>query len=176
MRLGWSTELPVIQCSSSRTTPSTIQHYYTLVKDEKGLDPALDKIDLLVDHFLQTSGGRPALVFIHRGAKIDHFVWNLRRRGMRVVALYEKMNNSEEYREFLARFQAGQIQLAVGTEETVRGLDFPGCGQCTLWRSPAPPKSTSTCVGGLGVWGGQGRQLYSCLAVRCHASFDTMPS
>lgn len=123
MRLGWSAELPVIQCSSSRTTPAVIEHHYMLVKDEK--NSVLDKIDLLVNHCLHASGGQPALVFIHRGAKIDQFVWNLRSRGVRVVALYEKMNDSEEYKEFLERFQAGQIQLAVGTEETVRGLDFP---------------------------------------------------
>ena len=123
LRLGWPSELPVIQCSSSTTTPTVIQHHYMLVKDEK--NSVLDKIDLLVDHFVHAGGGQPALVFIHRGAKIDQFVWNLRSRGMRVVALYEKMNDSEEYKEFLERFQAGQIQLAVGTEETVRGLDFP---------------------------------------------------
>ena len=123
VRLGWSAELPVIQCSSSRTTPTVIQHHYMLVKDEK--NSVLDKTDLLVDHLVRASGGHPALVFIHRGAKIDQFVWNLRSRGVRVVALYEKMTDSEEYKEFLERFQTGQIQLAVGTEETVRGLDFP---------------------------------------------------
>ena len=159
VRLGWSTELPVIQCSSSRTTPSTIQHYYMLVKDEKGLDPALDKIDLLVDHFLQTSGGRPALVFIHRGAKIDHFVWNLRRRGMRVVALYEKMNDSEEYREFLARFQAGQIQLAVGTEETVRGLDFPWVRTVYLMEVPRTAQEYLHLCGRVGRVGRAGQAV-----------------
>ena len=121
--LGWSTEFPVIQCSTSRTTPSVIQHHYMIVKNKE--NAVLDKIDLLVNHFLHANDGQPGLVFIHRGAKIDRFVWNLRRKGLRVVALYEKMNDSEEYEEFLTRFQAGEIQLAVGTEETVRGLDFP---------------------------------------------------
>ena len=128
-----------------------------LVKDEK--DSVLDKIDLLVNHFLRANEGLPGLVFIHRGAKIDRFVWNLRRRSLRVVALYEKMNDSEEYQEFLTRFQAGEIQLAVGTEETVRGLDFPWVRTVYIMEAPRTAQEYLHLCGRVGRVGRAGQAV-----------------
>lgn len=65
-------------------------------------------------------------MFIHRLHSVDSFVWQLRELDLNAVALYKKVANQdhEEYRKFLSDFQTGQINVVVGTEETVRGLDF----------------------------------------------------
>ena len=157
LRIGWSADVPIIQCSSSRTTPSTIQHQYLLVKEDTG--SIQDKVKLLVDHFLQVGGGQPALVFIHRGAKIDQFVWSLRKQGLRVVALYEKTRDSDEYKDFLARFKSGQIQLAVGTEETVRGLDFPWVHTVYLMEVPRTAQEYLHLCGRVGRVGRAGQAV-----------------
>ena len=72
------------------------------------------------------SGQKSALVFIHRLQSVDSFVWELRELGINAVALYKQAANQdhEEYQKFLTDFQTGKINVVVGTEETVRGLDF----------------------------------------------------
>lgn len=72
------------------------------------------------------SGQKSALVFIHRLQSVDSFVWELKELGINAVALYKQVANQdhEEYKKFLTDFRTGKINVVVGTEETVRGLDF----------------------------------------------------
>ena len=85
--------------------------------------PGGDKLETLVAHF-KKSGEKSALVFIHRGAPIDRFVHAVRKHNLATTPLYKQTTSSSEYSEFLKDFKSGRIQLAVATEETVRGLDF----------------------------------------------------
>ena len=65
-------------------------------------------------------------MFIHRLQSVDTFVWELRDLGINAVALYQKVANQdhEQHKQFLSQFRTGEINVVVGTEETVRGLDF----------------------------------------------------
>ena len=119
-RLGWKGRLNHVQCSTSRQVPSSIQHYFLPLQ----ADSQEDVVDTFAG-LLQRSGERSSLLFIHRNSGIDKFVRVLRRRGLRTVALYEKTFEQKEFVDFLDMFKSGEIQVAVGTEESVRGLDFP---------------------------------------------------
>lgn len=80
----------------------------------------------VLNRIFRESGQKSALVFIHRLQSVESFVWELRELGINAVALYKMVANQdhEEYKKFLSEFQTGQINVVVGTEETVRGLDF----------------------------------------------------
>ena len=86
----------------------------------------LTYVDYVFHRVFRESGQKSGLVFIHRLQSVDDFVWELRDLGLNAVALYQKVANQdpEEYEKFLTEFQTGQINVVVGTEETVRGLDF----------------------------------------------------
>ena len=83
-------------------------------------------IESLLFRVFKESGQKSALVFIHRLYSVDKFVWELRDLGLKAVALYKKVasQDSETFKEFLHQFRSGKIDIVVGTEETVRGLDF----------------------------------------------------
>ena len=54
------------------------------------------------------------------------------------MALYKKVANQdpEEFKEFLTQFRNGEIDIVVGTEETVRGLDFRNLDHVYLMEVP----------------------------------------
>ena len=54
------------------------------------------------------------------------FVEELRRLGIKAVALYQEIAGQDpvKFEKFMFQFHSGEIQIVVGTEETVRGLDF----------------------------------------------------
>ena len=58
--------------------------------------------------------------------------------GLNAVALYRKVANQdpEEFEQFLMQFRTGQIDIVVGTEETVRGLDFKDLDHVYLMEVP----------------------------------------
>ena len=84
------------------------------------------------------SNQKSALVFIHRLHSVDSFVWELRDLGLNAVALYRKVANQdpEEFEQFLMQFRTGQTDIVVGTEETVRGLDFKDLDHVYLMEVP----------------------------------------
>lgn len=86
-----------------------------------------------MDHF-KSSGEKSALVFIHRGAPISRFLYDLKSRGFKAVALHENINH---YTKFLEDFKSGEVELVVATEETVRGLDFTWLN--TVYLMVVPP-------------------------------------
>ena len=77
-------------------------------------------------------------MFIHRLHSVDAFVWELCELGINAVALYQKVSNQDpvEFEHFLSQFQSGEIQIVVGTEETVRGLDFKDLDHVYLTEVP----------------------------------------
>ena len=79
-----------------------------------------------------------ALVFIHRKHSVDDFVWELKELGMNAVALYQQVanQNTGEFEKFLKDFRTGKIQVVVGNEETVRGLDFKELDHVYLMEVP----------------------------------------
>jgi superfamily II DNA/RNA helicase len=58
--------------------------------------------------------------------------------GLKAVALYKKVASQDphNHEQFLADFHSGKFQLVVGTEETVRGLDFKDLEHVYLMEVP----------------------------------------
>lgn len=129
--LGWKGALQMVQCSTSREVPPNIEHHYLPLQT----DSQDDVVNTLV-HLFRQNKEPSSLVFIHRESGIDRFVIKLREKGLRTVALYEKTFESGEFADFVEMFKSGEVQLAVGTEETVRGLDFPWVGSVYLTEVP----------------------------------------
>lgn len=123
--IGWGDHVKLVQSSTLEgwpcKVPPCIKHQYVICDESVGLT----KAQALARVFRESSQ-KSGLVFIHRLLSVDDFVWELRDLGLNAVALYQKVANQdpEEYEKFLAEFQTGQINIVVGTEETVRGLDF----------------------------------------------------
>ena len=93
---------------------------------------------LICFRIFRESNQKSALVFIHRLHSVDSFVWELRDLGLNAVALYRKVANQdpEEFEQFLMQFRTGRIDIVVGTEETVRGLDFKDLDHVYLMEVP----------------------------------------
>ena len=106
----------------------------------------------------QSSNQKSALVFIHRNLSVDDFVWELRYLGFQAVALYRKIasQNPTAHQQFLADFHSGRIQLVVGTEETVRGLDFKDLEHVYLLEVPKNVEEYLHLAGRVGRQGKEG--------------------
>ena len=140
--IGWQSDIQFVSTNTPSTightakltAPSSIQHRYALC------DPTdrMVKMDKLVECFL-ANGEKSALVFIHKEASVTKFVEGINKRGVKAVPLYKQFLNHEDYSQFLAEFKSGKIQLAVGTEETVRGLDFTWLN--TVYLTEVPTKA-----------------------------------
>ena len=126
--MGWGPE-PAVVTTEDRdnrlVSPNSIDHCFLPCygSEEQQHPEGYDKLDMLVNHF-RAGNEKCALIFIHRNAPISQFVYDLRKRGIVAEALHENCLNPSQYRLFLEDFKAGKIEMVVGTEETVRGLDF----------------------------------------------------
>ena len=130
LNLGWENPLQTITTTeSAKQVPSSISHGHILCNEseEKGVE--------LVRHFKE-GGYTSALVFIHRDASIMKFTEELRDLGVVAVPLYSSLDNPNKLSNFLSKFETGKVQLIVGNEETVRGLDFPFLGVVYLTEVP----------------------------------------
>lgn len=116
--MGWGDFFADIICTAPLAIPEGIKHCYA-VADEAG--GGLNKMDLLVKLF-QESHENSALVFIHSQARIDQFTYELRNRGFTADPLYK--HSAGDFSLFMEDFKQGKINFVIGTEETVRGLDF----------------------------------------------------
>ena len=120
---GWG-EVPniitTVESSERMRIPDTISHEVIKCGDD-------NKIDVLVSHFNKVKrerGEGRALVFIHRDSSINQFMSELAEKDIKHRALYKEVMDINKYRSFLRKFKNGDIEMVVGTEETVRGLDF----------------------------------------------------
>lgn len=163
--LGWGDHPKIVRISeiiTSRTlvTPSTIQHSYIECDDTSvcKVSGHMDKIDILIEHF-RSSGEKSALVFIHRGAPISQFVYELQKQKVRVEALHENVKGSTQYSKFLKAFETGEIELVVATEETVRGLDFSWLNTVYLLEIPRTANEYLHLCGRVGRVGRSGRAV-----------------
>ncbi|KAK2570818.1 RNA helicase CrhR [Acropora cervicornis] len=135
--LGWGDHVTVIQSPSfegkRRNIPSCIKHQYVVFDDSFGGTKAQT-----LARIFRESNQKAALVFVHRLHSVDSFVWELRDLGLNAVALYKKVadQNPEQFQEFLEQFRTGQIEIVVGNEETVRGLDFKELDHVYLMEVP----------------------------------------
>ena len=152
--LGWKGRLEHVQCSMSREVPSGIQHHFLPLQ----ADSQEDVVDALAG-LLRRSAERSSLLFIHRNSGIDNFVRMLRKRGLRTVALYEKTFEQKEFVDFLDMFKNGEIQVAVGTEESVRGLDFPWIRTVYLTEVPRSSEEYLHLCGRVGRMNNPGRAV-----------------
>ncbi len=163
--LGWGDHPKIIRVSEIITDnplilPSTIQHCYLECDDTstRKTREHRDKIDALIEHF-QSSGDKSALVFIHRGAPITQFVYQLQKRKIRVEALHENVKESNQYSKFLKAFESGEIELVIATEETVRGLDFPWLSTVYVLEVPRTANEYLHLCGRVGRVGRRGRAV-----------------
>lgn len=135
--LGWGDHVTVIQSPSfvgkQRNIPSCIKHQYVVFDDSFGRTKAQ-----ILARIFRESKQKSALVFIHRLHSVDNFVWELRDLGLNAVALYKKVadQDPEKFKEFLEHFRTGKIDIVVGNEETVRGLDFKELDHVYLMEVP----------------------------------------
>lgn len=135
--LGWGDHVTVIQSPSfegkRRNIPSCIKHQFVVFDDSFGGTKAQT-----LARIFRESNQKAALVFVHRLHSVDSFVWELRDLGLNAVALYKKVadQNPEQFQEFLEQFRTGQIEIVVGNEETVRGLDFKELDHVYLMEVP----------------------------------------
>lgn len=143
VEMGWGEHSKIVSVSPKLSeadffqSPSSIEHCY-LECDDTSLGKSQeeqDKMDLFLDHF-QFSKEKSTLVFIHRGAPIHQFLYQLRKRGLKAEALHENIGDPDLYQKFLGAFQRGDIEVVVATEETVRGLDFPWLNTVYLLEVP----------------------------------------
>ena len=160
--IGWKSDVRFLSvdtddanttvCTAKLTAPRSIQHRYILC------DPTdrMVKMDKLAECFL-ASGEKSALVFIHKEASVTKFVEGLCKRGVRAVPLYKQVLNHEDYSQFLAEFKSGKIQLAVGTQETVRGLDFTWLNTVYLTEVPRNASDYLHMCGRVGRLGREGK-------------------
>ena len=116
--MGWGDDYTDIICTAPLTIPEGIKHCYAVANEA---DSGHSKLDLLVKLF-QDSHEKSALVFIHSEARIDQFTYELRNRGFTADPLYK--HSAGDFSSFMEDFKQGKINFAIGTEETVRGLDF----------------------------------------------------
>ena len=143
VEMGWGEHPRIITVSEKMAagrfldSPSLIEHCYLECDDTSfgKNEGQYDKIDVLSDHF-RSSKEKSALVFIHRGAPIMQFLYQLRKRGLIAEALHENIQDPNLYQKFLEAFKNGKIELVIATEETVRGLDFPWLDSVYLFEVP----------------------------------------
>ena len=117
--IGWGGSPQLISTINRATLPPSIEHHFIDCVCE---EDEMAKITALVDHF-RNKGLSSALVFIRASAPMDKFVTSLADRGLKSAALYKNLL-PEVYEQFLAELKRGDIDVVVGTEQTVRGLDF----------------------------------------------------
>ena len=146
--LGWTERMQTVNCSKPKRVPGNIQHCYIVTND---------KVATIAE--LIEAGRHPALAFIHRHAPINSFIDELHNKDIPAVALYSKTTDSEIYKDFIGRFRAGAIKLVVGTEETVRGLDFPWVSNVFLTEVPRNPKEYIHLCGRVGRIGRDGTAI-----------------
>jgi len=116
--MGWGENYVDISYTAPLTIPQGIKHCYVVANEAAG---GLNKLDVLVKLFSK-SQEKSALVFINSQAKIDQFTYELRNRGFTADPLYK--HSAGNFSSFMRDFRMGKINFVVGTEETVRGLDF----------------------------------------------------
>ncbi len=117
--IGWEGPLPVITTNKlPKQIPQSIKHTHIRCNahEEKGMD--------LARHFKE-NGIKSALVFVHRDDSIKEYTRVLKELGVAAEALYMNLDSPINVAKVMEKFESGEIQLMVGNEETVRGLDFP---------------------------------------------------
>ena len=162
--MGWGPDPIVVSTSDDRMnqliSPELIDHCYLpcYSSDEALFPEGYDKLDALVNHF-RSSKDKSALVFIHRNARISHFLYDLRKRGIVAEALHENCLSPSQYQQFIEDFKSGRIEMVVCTEETVRGLDFMWLSSVYLMVVPRTASEYLHLCGRVGRVGRHGRAI-----------------
>lgn len=155
IELGWGAGAELISTTATKLAlPNSIEHQYIFNPDQE----EMDKLETLVKHF-RSSREKSALVFIHRGASISKFVHELTEKGVEATALHAVTLTPGEYPQFLDNFKSGRVQLVVGTEETVRGLDFTWLNTVYLMEVPRNANEYLHLCGRVGRLGSSGRAV-----------------
>jgi ATP-dependent RNA helicase DeaD len=115
------------------TVPENIKHYYALAKDKS------NKFNKLCSVYTSKCDSKPALVVIDGHDSVDNFAANLQKygsfekeillicKGIEARALHREMGFQKDEKlrnKVKEEFLGGKISLLVGTEDSIRGLDF----------------------------------------------------
>jgi superfamily II DNA/RNA helicase len=147
--IGWTDSPLVLSTSKGMMVPNEISHHYIHTTSQ-------ERISAIVSHF-RMAQTRRALVFIHRDNSVLQFVNDLMSSGIKAVALYKETSQIDMYEQFLNKFKKGEeIEMVVGTEETVRGLDFTFVDVLYLLEVPRNAKEYLHLSGRVGRMGREG--------------------
>lgn len=101
-----------------RVLPPEIQHHYIRCGNESV------QLDKMAQHFIN-SNTTAALVFVHRDDSVMQAADYIKNKyDINAVPLYKQVVDYETYTAFLKDFRKGVVQMAVASEESMRGLDF----------------------------------------------------
>ena len=149
--IGWEGPLPVITTNKlPKQIPQSIRHTHVRC------DTYEEKEIKLVRHF-KANKIKSALVFVHRDDSIKAYIKELIKLGMAAEALYTHWDSPVKVEKVLKKFENGEIQLMVGNEETVRGLDFPFLETVYLMEAPRNATEYLHSSGRVGRCGRDGR-------------------
>ena len=150
--IGWGNSPRIISTIANMTVPASIIHQYIVCNEDI---VGCGKLETMVEHFREHCF-KQAIVFIHRGAPINQFVNDLIGLGVQGTPLYSEATKVDNYGQFLEQFENGDIEMVVGTEETVRGLDFPFVETIYLIEVPRNASEYLHIVGRVGRLGRKG--------------------
>ena len=157
--IGWGDNAKFITTVQHASLPATIEHQFIRCtseeEEEEEEKDVSGKTTALVQHF-KTFGLTSALVFIGGSSPMDSFVSQLTYRGLKSVALYKSLT-PEVYDKFLEEAKQGEINVLVGTEQTVRGLDFCFIDTVFLMEVPRNAQEYIHLAGRVGRMGQKGK-------------------
>lgn len=132
--IGWGSDARFISTVKQPMLPAAIEHQYIRCSSDGEDEVGVSKIAAFVEYFRRCNL-TSSLVFIRSTSPMDNFVSALTSRGVRAAALYKSLT-PELYEKFLSHFRRGEVEVLVGTDQTVRGLDF--CFVDTVFLMEAP--------------------------------------
>ena len=108
-----------IKMEDEYSGPNTVQHAFYISPPDK-------KIQILCNLYSKLCFPKPALVIIDGASSIQSVEERISSYGVNVKSLYKVLSNpsEKEREEFKKEFNSGKIQMALATEDSIRGIDF----------------------------------------------------
>jgi superfamily II DNA/RNA helicase len=126
--------------------PAEIIHKYMVAPNSQKL--------VAMDSLIRSMDLKRALVLMGSNSRVDDCVRALQHMGHKTAALYQEVEQGDastataraggsapgRWERFVQQFRSGEVRLAVGTEATARGLDFPELDHVFVLEIPDTPR------------------------------------
>jgi superfamily II DNA/RNA helicase len=123
--------------------PPEIAHKFMVAPNSQKL--------IAMDSLIRSMGLKRALVLMGSNSRVDDCVRALQEMGHKTAALYQEVEQPGassgtgpiapgRWEHFVQKFRSGEVRLAVGTEATARGLDFPELDHVFVLEIPDKPR------------------------------------